>query len=204
MAYSSSPAAGEDLRLAQARAVEHAAGRPGQLGQVPGVEPHPDRAGQPQPGGPRRWRPAPPLGVVGVDQEGGLAGEILGERGERRFLVAECLDERVRHRARRGQAVAAGRLDVAGGGEAGDRRGAGHGQPGVDSLGAAEREVHQLRPARGQHAPGRLGRDAGLEGDVVQQYGLGQLRFGDRRGHLEQRLGGEHGACPRAPPAPRR
>ena len=30
---------------------------------------------------------------------------------------------------------------------------------------------------------------------MVQQHGLGQLRLGDRRSHLQQRLGGEHGGA---------
>ncbi len=90
------------------------------------------------------------------------------------------------------QPVAARRLGVAGGREPDQRRAAGHGHGGVDALGAAEGEVHQLRAARGQAAAGRLGGHRGLEGDLVEQGGLDQLRLGDRRGRLQQRLAREH------------
>jgi len=80
-------------------------------------------------------------------------------------------------------------------------RGAGHDEPRVGALGAAEGEVDQLRAADGQHAAGGLGRHRGLERHMVEQHRLGQLRFGDQGGHLQQRLAGEDNAALGGPPA---
>ena len=55
--------------------------------------------------------------VVGVDQERRPFGQVGGERTERVELGRERLDVGVRHRPRRRQPEAAGRLDVAGRGE---------------------------------------------------------------------------------------
>lgn len=55
-----------------------------------------------------------------------------------------------------------------------------------------EGEVHEVDGAAGRHpAPGRLRRQRALEGDLVEEVGLHQLRFGDRTRDLQERFPGE-------------
>ena len=129
--------------------------------------------------------------VVGVDQQGGAIGEVLDKGPERFDLGREGLHVGVGHRAGRAEPVAAGRLDVARGGEAGDGGRARHASPGVGALRAAQRKVDERHVARREPAPQRLGGDRRLEGDLVEQVGLDQLGLGERSGDLEEGLFGE-------------
>ena len=90
-------AASEDPGITQSGLVEERARQPGQPGEVTRVQPYPDRPGEPQPAGHVDGGPYATAGVIGVDQEGRLAGKVLGERSECLLLVAERLDEGVCH-----------------------------------------------------------------------------------------------------------
>jgi hypothetical protein len=102
------------------------------------------------------------------------------------------LDERVRHRPAGAYAVPVGAGDVAGAVESDHPADARELHRRVDPVAAAGREVDHGSSVGGVTAPGRLGGEHGLERDLVEEERLGQLCFGDRRVHFEDRLVGEH------------
>ena len=112
----------------------------------------------------------PGPGVVGVDQERGPRRKVLGEGAKRLRLRGKRFDVGVSHGSGRHQAEPVGGFDVAGRGEADHARQTGDGHPGLDPLRAAETEVDQRDPPRrGDPAPGRLGRQRGLERHLVEE-----------------------------------
>ena len=94
----------------------------------------------------------------------------------------------MRHRPGGGDPVPFGSRDVGGGVEADDRGHARELHPGVGSLGAAQGEVDHRTPVRRVQATGGFGREVGLERDLVQQEGLGELCLRQWRVDLEDRF----------------
>ena len=131
-------------------------------------------------------------------------GMVLRERAERlvsdgnasmkecAIVPATCEPERAR------------RLHVRRRGEPDDRAARATAIAASRPVRAPEREVHQVRrPARQPVARG-LRRERRVQRHLVQQLRLHQLRGGDRRGDLQDRLARVHDPALRAPPTPRR
>ncbi len=170
--------------------------------QVAAVQPHADALRQPQLADHVDRGAHAVQRVVRVHQERRAIRVILGERPEGVALGRERLDERVRHRPRRPQAVPPRGLHVRGGREPHDRARARHGHRRLPTVRAPEREVHQPRVRRRDAVPRRLGCDRRVQRHLVQQERLHELRDRERRGHLQ------HAARPRRrrvpPGSPRR
>ena len=91
------------------------------------------------------------------------------------------------------EAVATGGGDVAGRREPDHRRHPGGGHPGFHTVGSSQGEVDEVESVGGgDAAAGCLRGHGGLVGDLIEEESLDQLRLGDRRGDLEERLVGEH------------
>ena len=126
----------------------------------------------------RRCRPGTSSGSDGPPRTPGT------RRARRRTRVMkECAIVPV---TRRPNSRAASTLDVAS--EADERAPASRGAGSLHPVRPPEREVDELAPLRRDHVPGRLGRERRMERDLVQQDRLDQLRLGDRRGDLHDRL----------------
>ena len=167
-------------------AVENAAAAPCQRAEISAVKADSKLATQAELLDDRNGAPYAADGVVRVDEKRRPSGEVLRERAERIDLVWEGFDIRMRHRAGRDQTVAPGRLHVARGDKPDHRRESRHIESGLYSLSAPKREVDQVAPARGDHTPGRLAGDRGLESHPVEQEGLDQLSLGQRGRHFHK------------------
>ena len=179
--------------LRHPRVVEHPPRLPRQLEQVARVEPHPTKR---NPGVSRSGdRVANALErVVRVYEDHRALREVLHERCVCVALVLERHHVRVGHRSDRAQAVAHRGGDVRRAAASRDRRGAGDLHRRVDAVVASRREVDHgvagagLAPASREHDASGLGRDHGLEVDLVEQQGLEDLGLDPRPGDAEQRL----------------
>ena len=183
--------AGEDAHLAQAGAVQQPPCRFGQRGEVSTVKPDPEPPLQPElmdhlDGGIDAGD-----GVVGVDQEGGSAWKVFGKGAESVGLAAKGFHVGVSHRPGRDKAESPCRLDIARRGKAHHGGQARHVDPGLDPMGAPEREVDGVSSSGCHHAARGLARDRRLVGHAVEQERFDQLRLRQRRCHLDQRLARE-------------
>src|SRR5690606_23231324 len=111
--------------------------------------------------------------VVGVHQQGGVGAHLLDLGAERGFLGVVQQDERVRDGAACGDAVAAARFEIRGGGESGEVGGAGGGDGGV-FVGTAATHLDDGAPVgRGRHPRGGGG-DGAVVVEDRQHQGLQQ------------------------------
>jgi len=179
--YSSSPPLAKIRTSGSPRVVQEAASFPREGDQVAAVEADAKRSAQAAVADDLDDGGDAAQGFVGVDEEGGALGQVLGEAAKGALLAREGLDVGVRHGAGRSEPASAGRLHIAGGNDAGDGGEAGDRHAGVDAVGPAQGEVDQVDVAGGQAAAGRLGCHGRLEGDLIpiQQVRLHQLGLGD-------------------------
>jgi hypothetical protein len=189
------PAAREDLRPPEPRVIEQPPRFPREPIQVSGVETDADLSPRAQLFDHLDRVPHAGQRVVGVDEERRAVGMILRERTEGLAFVIERGDERVGHRAGDRQPELARRLDVGRGPEADDRASARRSSRSLDTVGAAEREVDQPTPFRSDQVARRLRGERRVQCHLVQQNGFHELRFGDRRRHLQDRLSRVHDAA---------
>ena len=135
------------------------------------------------------------LGVVGVEQQHEIVRPRPGKGLERRRLVVERLDERVRHRAVERNAELLAGQHRRGPGEAGEIARARRHQTGFGAVRAAQAEIDQHLVGRGQHAPRRFGRNKRLKMQNVDQARFDELRLRHWRGDAQDRfVGKEHRA----------
>ena len=98
------------------------------------------------------------------------------------------LDERVSHRAGKGNAETATRLHRRGGVEAGEKRGASREQGCISPMGATHSKIDEWFAACGRHTAHGLARNEGLKMHDVEKPALHQLRFEQRRLDAQQRF----------------
>ena len=138
--------------------------------------------------------PHPVERVVGVDQHHGVVRHVLHEGDEGLALVLEGHDVGVRHRADRLEAVAHRRRHVRGAARARDRGRARRLHRRIHAVVAPRGEVDQpavpVRAAAADrdHDAGSLGRNRGLEVELIEQQGLEQLPLDARRRHAQERF----------------
>jgi hypothetical protein len=136
--------------------------------------------------GPRRR-----LGVVGVEQQRQVLRPRMCEALERDAFAVVSLNERMSHGAEARNAELFFGHDRRAPGEAGDVAGAGRHQAGIGAMGAAQAEIDQQLARCGENDARGLGSDQRLEMHDIDQPGLDQLRFRQRRGDPQDRLIGE-------------
>src|SRR6056297_369614 len=138
-------------------------------------------------------RPAHPLdGVIGIDEQDAVVGMVGREASERLTLVLEGLHVGVGHGPGRRDRIATPGLDVAGREPAAEVGGERSFDARLQTVRPAEPEVRELPTTGDKLAAGRLGGDQGRVLDHVHDRGLEQLRDGQRCGHLQHRLLGQH------------
>ena len=98
------------------------------------------------------------------------------------------LDIAMRHRARHPKTVCLAGGDIRRGVDTRHMEGARGLEPGVEPVGAPQPEVHDLPPSGSRHDADRLGRQQRLQMDLVHHQRFDELRFGQGRHDLEDRL----------------
>src|SRR5690606_9440442 len=122
--------------------------------------------------------------------QGGVGAHLLDLGAERGFLGVVQQDERVRDGAACGDAVAAARFEIRGGGESGEVGGAGGGDGGV-FVGTAATHLDDGAPVgRGRHPRGGGG-DGAVVVEDRQHQGLQQHALGEGAAHGEDGGAGE-------------
>ena len=183
-------AAGDDPYIGQPAMVEDTSHLHGVFGEISAIDADASEADSRllQPGRQVYNLPRGSFRIVGVDQKDRAIRPCCGEVDEGVFLAGVHLDERMRHRPVDGYAKPTGRRRGGASGEARQIARPCRQKTGVRAMCASEAEVHQRLASGRQNHTRRLRCDNRLKMQQIDDLGLNQLSFCQRRGDPQNRF----------------